>query len=173
MALKNIIVNENGSNTQLALRPYSRLYCGYSDNLTEGLGVTDQWFTFPYPSTGYETYRNSDWTVDPLISRFTYVGSTPRWFDISATCNITKSTGANATRTILFQWRLNDVPIGAERKSEMNRDSEIISGSGQVYLSPGQYIEPWFKNIDNTDKAILTNCNFNFVEQPDSVFIWT
>ena len=172
MTTRIIIQNStSGANSYLNIRPYSRLYCGYSENTNDGLGVAGQWYLFSYPSGGIVQYRNQDFTVDPTMTRFTYNGSTARWFDVLATCNIIKTSGANASRIVQFQWRLNGNPIGSVRSSLMNRDMEIIAGSGQLFLSPGDYIEPWYRNTENTDKAVLSNCSFTITEQPDSVFI--
>ena len=163
-----LVVNNSatGANQYLEIRPYSRLYCGYSANTTNGLGTQNQWERFPYPSSGYTVYRNQDFTVDNALSKFTYVGSTPRWFDISATCNVVKGSGAvNQARTLKVQWRMNGNPIGSEREFQMNTDSSIIAGNGQVYLSNGDYLEPWFINIENNDQARLSNCSFNFLNR--------
>ena len=175
MTTKRIVVNDTSdkSNTFLNIRPYSRLYCGYGGNTTNGLGTQNVWERFPYPSGGYAIWRNQDFTVDPSRSRFTYIGTTPRWFDLTATCNISKGSGAiNQARTMEFQWRLNGVPIGVPRAFQMNTDISIVTGNGQVYLTNGDYIEPFFKNSENNDQALLTNCTFNLVEETDSVFIF-
>lgn len=160
-------VNLTESMTQKARH---RLYCGYADNTNETTALQNVWEKFPYPSSGFTTYRNNGFTIDGTVSRITYNGSESNWFDITATCNVLKGTGANQTRTIEFQWFLNGNPFGTPRQFQMNSDANIITGNGEVYLSQGDYIEPMIRNIENDDKARLYNCSFNIREDYD--YVW-
>lgn len=168
--MSKIVVNTNGVNEMKTQKQRSRLYCGYSDNTNETTQLQNVWETFPYPSTGYTTYRNNDFTIDGTTSKFTYTGTETKWFDITATCNIKKGTGGNATRTVAFQWFLNGIAIGSEREFQMNTESNIISGNGEVMLSTGDYLEPKIRNKENDDKAHLWNCTFNIREDYDDVW---
>lgn len=171
---KRIVVNDDGNNSYLDVRPYSRLYAGYDGNTNESTWSTaNEWQRFPASSSAWVIWRNTDWSVDEANSRMTYTGSTPRWFSISAVCNVLKASGAAQNRTLLFQWRYNGVPVGFARESQMNnKDSEIVSGNGQLYLTAGDYIEPWWANKENGDHSRAVSCTYDIREDPDQVFIW-
>ena len=171
--MSRIVIQDSTTkgNSYLTIRRLSRLYCGYSGN-TAPLGLTQStWARFAYPSTTYAAYRNVEWEISPKESRFTYTGATPKWFKIEATCNIYKVTGASPNRNVEYQWRLNGTPIGSARGSYMNGDdSQIVSGVGEILLTTGQYIEPWIRNVENSDDCRLDNCTFIICEQPEFVF---
>lgn len=166
----SIVINSNGVNSYLVSRPISRLYCGYGDNTTETGGVQNTWYEFGYPSTGITTYRSQDFTVAPAAVQFTYTGTSPKWFRVSATCNVKKASGGGGSRTIEFQWYLNGSPAGGVRQSHMNRDSEVVTGCGQIFLSAGDVISPHFRNIENGESALMFNCQFDIVEDHDNSF---
>jgi len=160
-----------GSEWEFRYKVLSRLYCGYENNTAETTAAQDEWSAFPYPSSGYTTWRVHEFTVDPSTSAFTYTGASPAWFKLSATCNIYKGSGGGASRNVEFQWRLNGVPAGPIRGAHMNgADSNIVSGGGQLYLSPGDVVSPYIRNIENGDKILLKNCQFDIVEEPRSTW---
>ena len=143
----------------------SRLYCGYNVNTIPTALTQDQWVPFSYPSEPIEVYRNKDFSIDPSQVRFTYTGSDPKFFEISVVCNIKKTTKGGSSRDIEFQWRLNGTGVGPIRETHMSsKDAEIISGSGQLLLSNGDYIEPYIRNIENSDDCVLYNCAYNIKE---------
>lgn len=168
--MAKIVVNNSGVNSLVAPKQRSRLYCGYDQNTNQTTQLQGVWERFPYPSGGIVSYRNNDFTVDGTQTRFTYTGSETKWFDVSACCNVQKVTGANQTRTIVFQWRLNGNPVGVARKHQMSNEFNIITGNGQLQLSTGDYVEPFVQNEENDDKMILTNCAFNLREDYDYRF---
>lgn len=168
---KNIAVNLDGVNTYYSLKPISRLYCGYGDNNVETGGVQDTWYDFSNPDGGVVIYRNQDWEQVPNTVAFKYVGSTPKWFDISATCNILKGSGGNASQTIELQWNLNGARVGGARQSHMNNiNAQIITGNGQLYLNTNDIIKPQVRNIENGDTLKLYNCQFNIREDFDATW---
>lgn len=166
-AVNNLVSN----GTELVPRRLARLNCSYADNVTETTSSVNVWERFPYPSTGYTVYRQHLFDVDPAMSRFTYTGPSPRWFMGSAFCNVIKGSGVGANRDILFQWRLNGAPIGGVVRGYMGGfDAQVIGGEAPVYLSNGDYLEPWIVNTENSDNVLLFNCKFNFVEDLDVVW---
>ena len=169
-----IVVNDpvTGSNSYLVSRDISRLYCGYADSTSLTSGVQNQWERFPDPSTGFVQYRNIDFATVTTTPSFTYQGSATRWFRIAATCNVLKGDGAPAqTRTIELEWRKNGVAAGPVRQAQMSSDSSIVTGVGQLELAPGDVIEPWIRNVENTDTIRLFNCSFDICEDYVSTFI--
>lgn len=172
MSSNKIIISNEGANSYLNVRRMSRLYCGYDNNVTN-LGLTQNiWQRFVYPSTGYTTYRNNDFSIDGSLSKFTYTGESQKWFKVDAVCNIYKIGGGSVNRNIEVQWRLNGNPVGSVRGSYMHdQDSQIISGGGELLLSNGDYLEPFIRNIENSDDCLLKNCSFIVKEDPEYAFV--
>ena len=123
--MSKIVVNDNGSNTLLQLRPLSRLYCGYANNVNETVSVQDVFERFPNSSEALVVYRIQDFTTTGS-NKFTYTGSIARWFDVTAVCNALKGTGNALARNISFQWSVNGVLTGSERQAEMNPQTSMI-----------------------------------------------
>lgn len=171
MNSKIVLTNSNGGNEYLYVTKFSRLYCSYNDN-TNVLGLTQNiWSRFSYPSTSYTSYRSNDFNIDSNLTKFTYAGVKTKWFRLDVVCNIYK-VGNITARNVEVQWRLNGIAIGPIRGATMNSDdSMIITGSGEVVLSAGDYIEPYIRNIENNDDCILKNCSFIIKEDPDYSFI--
>ena len=171
MSKRIVVNNSTGENSYLYLTQLSRLYCGYNANTTV-LGLTlNTWTRFSYPSVGYTTFRNKDWTIDPTLSRFTYTGAAQKWFRVDAVCNIYKVVGG-PNRNIEFQWYLNGVGVGPIRGAYMHdADSQIISGNGELLLSKDDYLEPYCRNIENGDDCVFKNCSFLIKEDPDYSFV--
>lgn len=172
MTQKIVTTDENGTNSYLTVRQISRLYCSYSDNVTVLPLTQNTWTEFGYPSTGITVHRAHDWTVEPDMTRFTYTGATQKWFNLTAVCNILKANGNNISRTVQFQWCKNGLPLGAIRQSHMNTDdAQIVSGTGQLLLSQGDYIEPCIRNIENSDDMLIWNCSFDIKEDPEYAYV--
>lgn len=142
----------------------ARLYCGYEDNVNESTTLVNEWGRFPYPSTGLTVIRSEGphpIVIDPDMTRFTWTGDNGCYFRVEAVCNVYKGSGGNANRNIEFCWYKNSQKYGFVRGSHMNaQDSQIISGSGWMWLDPNDYIEPYIRNIENDDKILLKNCTF-------------
>jgi hypothetical protein len=167
----NITVNVNGVNAILPKKKIARIYCGYGDSASETGGVQNQWAPFSYPTNGIDVYRVHDWEVVPGLVAFKYTGTEPKWFCISATCNVKKGAGGSTSRIIEYQWYLNGSPVGGVRQSHMNaKDSEIVTGEGQLFLSQNDVIAPHLRNVENNDTAILWNCSFNVREDYDGTW---
>ena len=147
--------------------PISRLYTGFEVNSQPISLVQNVWSIFN--SSGLTTYRvSSDWAVSNTQFRLTYSGVSPKWFLVLANCNII-SSGGNTNRTIEFQWRKNNIGYGVVKQAYMNAsDTIILSGSGYIYISSGDYLEPWFRNIENGDDVIISNCSFILEESPET-----
>ena len=166
-----ITINNGGVNSKLVSRAISRLYCGYANSTALTTTAQGVWARYPDPSVAIETWRVHDFETPTTSDRFTYTGSQPRWFRVDATCNVLKAAGGLQTRTVALQWYLNGAPIGAIREAQMGTDSSIISGTGEVYLQTGDYLEPWITNLENGDAIRLFNCSFNIVEDYTHSFI--
>lgn len=151
------------------MHPRARLYCGYSDNTNETTSNQNIWEKFPYSSSGVTTWRNSgDFTVDNSSTTFTLNRSIGGWFEVCAVCNIYKGTGGNASRNVELVWYKNGVESGFVRGSHMNnQDSNVVTGQGEMYLEPNDYIEPHIRNTENDDKILLKNCTFDIKEDCD------
>lgn len=146
----------------------ARLYCGYEENSTETTALQNVWEVFPQPSGGYFYWRTTnDFTID-VNGKINFDRSVAGWFKIDTICNVYKGTGGNASRNVEVVWKQNGVKAGPIRGSHMNNnDSQIISGTGEVYLAPGDYLEPCIRNIENDDKILLTNVTINIFEEVD------
>lgn len=167
---KQVVINENGVNSYLTISKISRLYVAYGASTSETTAAQNVWERFPYPSGGtITTYRNSgDFTVHPSINRYTYTGASPKWFNVFATCNTLKATGANQSRTLEYQWYLNGVPVGISRRGHMNNeDASIVTGTGEIYLNQNDYLEPYIRNTENGDKIMVSNCTLVIQESPE------
>lgn len=146
----------------------ARLFCGYTDNINETVSDINIWERFPYSSTGITKWRDegklNKIEVDGSITRFSWNGP-PTWFKVDASCNVYKGSGPAVNRNIEFLWYKNGVQDGIVRGSYMNSsDSQVVSGSGMMYLETGDYVEPYIRNIENSDKILLKNCTFIFWE---------
>jgi len=146
----------------------ARLYCGYDENVNETVSNVGIWERFPFSSTGITKYRDQGLInkveVSESMTRFTWNGD-PTWFKVEASCNVYKATGGEANRNIEMVWYKNGVKYGVIWGSHMNSsDSMIVSGSGMMYLETGDFVEPWIRNIENSDKILLKNCTFIFWE---------
>ena len=125
---------------------------------------------FLEPTGGYQVARSHLITVDSPNSRFTYTGVGDRWFRIIATCSIQKAV-AGVTDTYGFIWYKNGIPLGtAKLVDATNTNFDIVSGEGQVLMSPNDYLEPHVTNIDGSNGVIARNCTFDIKEDP--TFIW-
>jgi hypothetical protein len=172
MTQKIVTTDESGANNYLQVRRMARLYCGYSDNANTLALTQNTWTEFGYPSTPVHVYRSHEWTVEPDMLRFTYTGSSAKWFNLAAVCNILKTNGNPASRTVQFQWCKNGVPQGSIRQSHMNLDdAQIITGVGQFNLQPNDYLEPCIRNVENSDDIVVWNCSFDIKEDPEYAFV--
>jgi hypothetical protein len=173
MSGQRIIVNHSdGSNTFLNLVELSRLYCAYGNNTAITSVNQNEWTRFTYPSGGFTTYRVKDFEIHPTMCRFTYIGSTPKWINISVVCNLLKANGNQTSRDLEVQWYHNSNPTGVVRRSHMStQDAQIISGNGQLYLSNGDHIEPWIRNTENGDDFQIFNCSFDLKEDAQYAFV--
>lgn len=139
----------------------TRIYCGYDGNTNETTTLQNVWSIFPFPSTGFTTWRTAGpVTISGSSTTFTW-NDKPSWVEVIATCNIKKGSGGNTNRNVEFVWYQNGSPAGPIRGTYMNnQDCQIISGHGYLYLNTGDTIEPWIRNVENDDKILLTNCTF-------------
>jgi hypothetical protein len=144
----------------------TRLFVGFQNNTNETTALQNVWETIPFPSTGMITFRNEGEpiVVDPTDVKFTWNGS-PKWFKIDNLGNIFKGSGTAVDRKVEVVWFKNGIQEGIVRQTHMNsRNSEIISGSGWLYLDTGDVLEPKIRNIDNDDKILVTNFTACFWE---------
>lgn len=159
-----------GSHSGLA--PHrARLYCGYDASTAEIVATQNVWNAFPAPSTAITTFRQSPdnaisfSTAGGTIS-FTYARSTPAWMEVGTVCNVVRASGSG-TRDLEFQWRVNGTPVGPVRRTHMNGDAQILTGVGWLFLSDGDVVEPFVRNIENNANIGITNCTFSFLEDID------
>lgn len=152
---------------QQTLYKRGRIYFSYGDSTAETTAGQGVWQRFPVPSVPITTYRSSgDFTVTDMA--ITYIRDIPAWFNVETVCNIYKGSGGNASRNVEVVWHLNGSPAGPVRGSHMSaQESQIITGSGQIYLSTGDILEPMIRNIDNGDFINIKNCVFNITEDSD------
>jgi len=171
MSKKICYKDENGINQYLSL--YETSYCQttYSDNTNITPLTQNVWAKFAFPSNGWSPGNPSkDFTVSETEVKFTYTGTPTKLFDLSGVCNMYKANGGATTRDVEFCWYLNGVQYGTVRGHKMDTERNIVTGSGIIELSTGDYIEPMFRNTESADDVKFVDCIFKFVEIPRKYF---
>lgn len=164
---ESIVKFDGDENVYCDRKKRSFAYYVFANNLIATPLEINVWTQFAKPTGGLLELFDHCQDFTPLANELglQYVGTTNKWFNLSAVTNIYKTAVGAISRTLELQWRVNGVFVGFSRQCQSETTSNIYTGNGLLYLQPNDILTPWVRNIENSDGVLLNNASFTLTEE--------